>query len=391
MTDSVSTKMNLPQRLFEGLKNLSALITAITIVISAITFLPNQQKQERNQIQKNQIDTDRSHYEAWNVINNNKVQASSSRITALQNLAKDRVSLNGLEVPGAFLFSIDLGGADLYRANFQGSDLYLADFSSKPKQNNPFIRCSIFGFTQFFDCKSEQELQERRTELERVDFKGAILYEVKFNDKDPQDKESKEPDVDLFRADFRPLYLTKNPEKKALYEQDKQECSTKYSNDNKDRDRTECLTEKLIEKECDANDPIIQCTRAVNAEFIGANLKYADFTKANLKGANFTDANLECASFRGAIFNSVETEDPNITNKIVKPTDFTNANLKGADLRDLATPTKGDPIRDISPEQIKKAKNWEQAKYSDSFLEKLGLSKQNHKPFDCKSYQKESL
>lgn len=388
MNKDASDNKNPGQIIFSSLTNLSTLITAITIVISAITFLPNQQKQERNQIQKNNIEREQAHYEAWNVINSNKVQASSGRITALQNLAKDRVSLNGLEVPGALLFGIDIGGADLYRANFQDSDLYLADFSSKPKQKNPSIRCDIFGFTQFFDCKSEQELQERRTELERVNFRGAILYGVKFNDKDPKDEENQEPDVDLFRADFRPLYLTNKPEQKALYEQDKKECSAKHSKDS--NARTECLTEKVIKQECFATDPIIKCTRAVNAEFIGANLKYADFTKAQLTGANFTDANLECASFRGAIFNSVETEVPNIP-KIIKPTDFTNANLKGADLRDLATPTKDDPIRNISPEQLKKAKNWEQAKYSDSFLEKLGLSKQNHKPFDCKSYQKESL
>jgi BTB/POZ domain-containing protein KCTD9 len=357
MTDSNSTKKNLPQIAFEGLTNLSALITAITIVISAITFLPNQQKQERNQIQKNQIDTDRSHYEAWNIINNNKVQASSGRITALQNLAKDRVSLNGLEVPGAFLFNIYLGGAELYRANFQGADLYRSDFSSKPQQNNP-KQCSWLILNKFADCKSKEELQPRQTELERANFRGTTLYEAKFNAADSSQEKNENLGVDLYRADFSAFYL---------------EEKNKMQN--------------ILQIECFMNEPIIKCTRAINTEFIGTNLKQADFTKASLKGANFSNANLECASFRGAIFNKEQEKSKDLTEPI-KPTKFTNANLKGTDLRDLATPTKGDQNRGISPEQIKEAKNWETAKYSEPFLTELGLSKQNYKPYNCETFQK---
>ncbi|MEL7409365.1 MAG: pentapeptide repeat-containing protein, partial [Cyanobacteria bacterium J06558_2] len=135
------------------------------------------------------------------------------------------------------------------------------------------------------------------------------------------------------------------------------------------------------------NKPIIQCTRATNAEFIGANLRYADFTKASLKGADFSHADLECASFRGAIFNKEQQESKDLSESI-KPTNFTDANLKGADLRDLAISTDGDK-RGILPEQIKKAKNWKQAQYSDAFLtDELGLSKEDHQPHNCETFQK---
>ncbi|MEL6440909.1 MAG: pentapeptide repeat-containing protein [Cyanobacteria bacterium J06621_8] len=353
---------------FSLLQRLSTIVGVTTLILGAVTFLPTQQEQKRNQITSNNIERQRSHYEAWNIINSNQVRAGSGRTIALQNLAEDGVSLNGLEVPGAFLFDIDLGGAALYRANFQGADLYRADFSNKPEQNNP-KQCNIWIIKIFADCKPKDKLKSRKTELERANFKGAILYEAKFNNTDFVNREnsnsnleetqnSQNPNVDIYRADFSPLYL---------------------GEENK--------IKNIIETECFMNKPIIQCTRATNAEFIGANLRYADFTKASLKGADFSHADLECASFRGAIFNKEQQESKDLSESI-KPTNFTDANLKGADLRDLAISTDGDK-RGILPEQIKKAKNWKQAQYSDAFLtDELGLSKEDHQPHNCETFQK---
>lgn len=367
------------------IQRLSTVIGVITLLLSAITFIPTQQEQKRISIQKNKIDTDRSHYEAWSIINNNnKVQASSGRVTALQNLIKDRIPLDGLEVPGAFLFNVDFRGAKLYRANFQGADLYRSDFSSKPQQSNP-KQCNWWILDIFADCKPEEELQKRKTELERANFRGATLYEAKFNDSDSIDKkQNEEPDVDIYRADFSSFYLTEKKEGKQRQEEDQKYCEDKYPNDS--NAKNECLVQKLLETECFLNKPVIQCTRAVNTEFIGANLKYADFTKASAKGANFSHADLECASFRGAIFNKEQDQSKDLRDPI-KPTNFTKANLKGADFRDLAISTKGDPKRGILPEQIKKATDWKQAKYSEAFKKELGLSKQDE-PHDCEVFQK---
>ena len=106
-----------------------------------------------------------------------------------------------------------------------------------------------------------------------------------------------------------------------------------------------------------------------------------------MKGANFSHADLECASFRGAIFNKEQDESKDLSESI-KPTNFNHANLKGADLRDLAVSTEGDPKRGVLPEKIKEAKNWKQAQYSDTFLDELELSKQDHQPYDCNTFQK---
>lgn len=355
---------------FSLLQRFTTLIGVITLVISAITFLPTQQVQRRTELARKTIEQDRANYEAWGIINGNRVdsngnliQASSGRIIALQNLNKNRVPLQGLEIPEAFLLGIDLGGADLYRANFQGADLYRASFSSRPAKTNPWI-CSWAAWTQLIDCQSKEDLQGWNTDLERVNLRGSILYGTKFNSHETSRGSNSEPNVDLFRADFSPFYRGKGNEDRPF---------------NKTSDMAiECFSEK----------PVIQCTRAVNAEFIGSNLKSADFTKANLKGANFKDANLECVSFRGAIFNSVNDKDPNLSEGVYT-TKFEGANIRGADLRDLAVPTSGDKIRGLSGEQIKKAKNWQEALYSPALLKELGLSGQSHKPFICPVFDQE--
>jgi uncharacterized protein YjbI with pentapeptide repeats len=349
---------------FSLLQRFSTIIGVLTLVISAITFLPTQQQQRRTETERKNIERDRSHYEAWAIINNNRVdnkgnliKASSGRTTALQNLNKDRVPLQSIELPETFLLGIDLSGADLYRANFRGADLYRANFSSQPRQVNP-NSCVLWGWTKLVDCKSQEELQERSTDLQRVNFSGAILYGVNFNAPKSNDRETdKKLGVNLFRADFRPFYIRKFTSNEAS-----RECI-------KSANSIECLLTIKCEM---VREPIIQCTRAVNAKFIGANLKAVDFTKANLKGSDFEDSDLECATFRGATFNKVKRTDSIDLPEGISPTNFKEANIKGADFRDVI---------DLSPDQIKQALNWREARYSSSFAADLGLSQNKH--FTC--------
>ncbi|GAB1544811.1 hypothetical protein NUACC21_74870 [Scytonema sp. NUACC21] len=72
---------------------------------------------------------------------------------------------------------------------------------------------------------------------------------------------------------------------------------------------------------------------------MGANLYKANFYKANLSRANLSDANLSDAL-------------------------LISADLSDADLSDA---------KNLTPEQVKKAENWEKAKYSEEFRAKLGL------------------
>jgi uncharacterized protein YjbI with pentapeptide repeats len=366
------------KRLSTKLDNLLGLwgrLTALAGVLAAIwgilTYLPTQKSQSRTETARKNIEQERANYEAWGIINSNRVdikgnivRASSGRITALQNLNNNRVPMHGLEVPGTLLLRINLRGAQLYQADFRGADLYLANFNSRPARNNPSV-CSWPEWTQvtqIYECASNEELQERRTELERADFRGATLNGATFNRVGMVDDKILGPAVDLFRANFSPL--------------------------NPDLSPINLTDEQLLAIECFSDEPVLLCARAVNTSFIGANLQYANFRKANLKGANFRNANLQCASFRGAVFNPTNDSDPNLTG-VVAPTSFEGADIRGADFRDLAVPNPGkggDKIRGLTPRQIKQAKNWQQARYSPDFLQALGLSSQFIQPYKCESY-----
>jgi uncharacterized protein YjbI with pentapeptide repeats len=374
---------------FSLLQRLTTIAGVIALIYSVVTFLPTQQQQRRTETERKNIERDRSHYEAWGIINNNRVngegilvKTSSGRITALENLNKDRVPLQRIELAETFLSSVDLSGADLYRANFRGADLYRANFSSQSRQVNPF-ECFVLSWTKLVDCKSKEELQERGTDLQRASFDGAILYDVKFNAPKTKNKVvNKRLGVNLFRADFRPFYIrkftsgeidefkkSKDPLKQETRKQ-RETCGTKPT-------EIDCM----LSVYCGMEDRIIQCARPVNAKFIGANLKDADFTKADLKGSDFEDSDLECVTFRGATFNILKRLDSLDLPEGIPPTNFKNANLKGADFRDVV---------DLSPSQIKQAVDWQKAKYSPFLEKELGLSPQN-KPFVCKAYEKEPI
>jgi BTB/POZ domain-containing protein KCTD9 len=73
------------------------------------------------------------HYEAWQIIDNAaaaNVSTSYARKKALEDLSKDGISLNSLNVSGANLAGIILSNANLRYANLNGADLRNADLSA---------------------------------------------------------------------------------------------------------------------------------------------------------------------------------------------------------------------------------------------------------------------
>jgi len=109
------------------------------------------------------------HYQAWQVINTAQGKGGSGgRIEALEELAKDKVSLTGVDVSMAFLRGVDLKGANLVRANFHNSDV-------------------------------------RRSLLESTDLSDAILSGANFRDSDFHDsalRGTQLDDVELVRANL---------------------------------------------------------------------------------------------------------------------------------------------------------------------------------------------
>ncbi len=91
----------------------------------------------------------------------------------------------------------------------------------------------------------------------------------------------------------------------------------------------------------------------------GANLQGAKLFGANLQGAYLSGANLQGADLRGANLQGADLRGANLSRaRMIK------ANLRGADLRNAIN---------LTAPQVKPAKNWELALYSDDFLKKLGL------------------
>ncbi len=87
-------------------------------------------------------------------------------------------------------------------------------------------------------------------------------------------------------------------------------------------------------QEADLSEAQLQGAKLVQARLQGAKLRFANLQKADLRGANLQGANLG------------------------------GANLQGADLQ---------RAKGVTPSQVKTAKNWEEAFYSDDFLKELGL------------------
>ncbi|HEY9847927.1 MAG TPA: pentapeptide repeat-containing protein [Leptolyngbyaceae cyanobacterium] len=110
-----------------------------------------------------------------------------------------------------------------------------------------------------------------------------------------------------------------------------------------------------------------------DAELIGAILSDADLSHANLNGANLSDADLRDADLRDA-----NLRDANLCHVNFRNANLLNVNFSGADF----SYCDGDGIRfytdfrsakNLTPEQVKSAKNWQQAIYDEEFRKKLGL------------------
>jgi hypothetical protein len=101
-----------------------------------------------------------------------------------------------------------------------------------------------------------------------------------------------------------------------------------------------------------------------------ANLQGADLNGTNLVLAHFDSANLAEATFRGA-----NLRDANLSEANLKEAKFSDSILVGALFlgADLSKANVEDTVKDLSPYQIKAARNWENAFYGTVLLERLGL------------------
>jgi uncharacterized protein YjbI with pentapeptide repeats len=195
------------------------------------------------------------HYQAWQVINAaHGKPGSGGRIDALQDLNKDKVSLNGVDLSNAFLPDIELKYADLEDANFSVADLKNANFSGA------YLRkANFFG-----------------ADLKIANFSGAVLQEANLSGADLIN-------ADLSYADLSSATLIKT----RLF-------------------RSDLTGANLIDSDlrsaslssADLSGTCFESANLTDAQLSLANLKGAEFDMVDVNGANLTGADLRKSIFK---------------------------------------------------------------------------------------------
>jgi len=96
-----------------------------------------------------------------------------------------------------------------------------------------------------------------------------------------------------------------------------------------------------------------------DADLSQANLSEADITGSDLSGADLKGAQLVKTYMPRVQLKDADLSQANLSEAYIDGSDLSGANLQGA--------------KNLNPDQIKRAKNWEKAKYDADFHKKLGL------------------
>ncbi|MEZ2277958.1 MAG: pentapeptide repeat-containing protein [Microcoleus sp.] len=100
-----------------------------------------------------------------------------------------------------------------------------------------------------------------------------------------------------------------------------------------------------------------------------ADFSKADLSKADLLESNLQEANLSGANFQGASLVKTHMLQAHLQETNLSQADLSEANIDGADL----SGANFQGAKNLNPDQVKRAKNWEKAKYDAEFSKKLGL------------------
>lgn len=126
-----------------------------------------------------------------------------------------------------------------------------------------------------------------------------------------------------------------------------------------------------------------------NANFLFANLSNANLNGANLNGAKSYSTDLRGADLRGANLSYADLEISNFYYANLSNADLSYTNLRESDLR--GANLRGSNLTDIKqlqPETIKKACNWEQAKMSKELRKQIENSPNPKEKPDCRTWNK---
>lgn len=131
--------------------------------------------------------------------------------------------------------------------------------------------------------------------------------------------------------------------------------------------KTELVTARLdgaVLRGTDLSAANLAGAELVTAELLGAKLRSAELGNANLGNANLHAATLSSANLINTNLSSTNLRHAQLTSANLSYTNLVGANLAGADLRGALN---------LTPDQVKAAKNWEYAKYDAYVRQQLGL------------------
>ncbi|MEH1997620.1 MAG: pentapeptide repeat-containing protein [Nostoc sp.] len=251
---------------------------------------------------------------------------SQARIQALEKLVKAGESLASINLSSADLSSAKLSSAKLSDAKLGGVNLYKANLSNADLRginlNSANLSSTDFRGANFTDA-----------DLRGANFTGADLRNANLTSADLWR-------VNLSNANLSNANLGSTNLKDAIYTKE-----TKFPR-NFD----------FIGKQIYLIAPNSKLNGAdlSGADLSGADLSGADLKGANLRSVNFFSANLSSADLRGALLSRTDLFN----------SDLSNTNLKNAVFIG---------VKNLTPEQVKSAKNWHEATYTKDFRAKLGL------------------
>jgi BTB/POZ domain-containing protein KCTD9 len=125
---------------------------------------------------------------------------------------------------------------------------------------------------------------------------------------------------------------------------------------------------------CDLSRAKLERANFSNAELVESNFTNSDLSSTRLTGANlgyayFIDANLSNADLVGASLVGANLVGANLSQAYLGDADLSYAKLDNANIRHARL----FGVKNLTPEQVKAAKHWEDAMYDASFCKQLGI------------------
>ncbi|MEO1621782.1 MAG: pentapeptide repeat-containing protein [Cyanobacteria bacterium J06632_3] len=279
------------------------LVGGITVVAAVLGFL-FQVNQFRDQFLRsndlraaeNELEREKSIAAAWQTLDEYSGRAANfGRLGALERLAAEDVSLDG----------IDVAGANLNRLNL--SVTYLAEIRSErdPEADQPFW-ANLFQQAKDNLSRADNNVGDLElcASLERADFRGAQL------------QRSNLACAVLYDSDFGPYLRSSNGG--AIAKESSVTASAEGDSNSDGQASIACLRKKDQEQRLGESADLTHAILA-GTDFTNARLDYAVLTKANFTAANLTGVTLECAEVEAVNFSDVEerTSAQDLANRLL--------------------------------------------------------------------------